>query len=150
MIPDSGMAPGVLAEMASRFASREFDSELSLLVASFIRYWSSFEGGLEMHAVFIEVEVSGDGADDDRKLLRDQIPSAIQQLAGFRSGIWLNRHESNQAMSITIWDTAEQANAMVAMFGPESGDQAGGSVLRCEVSKVAASAFCYFQPGTQP
>jgi hypothetical protein len=100
-----------------------------------------------MHAVFIEIEVSDVEAGDGKKYLRDQIAPAVQSLAGFRSGIWLNGNDDGKAMSITIWDKLDQAEAMVAKFGPESGD-AGGVVSRCEISKVAASAFCYFQPGT--
>jgi len=100
-----------------------------------------------MHAVFIELDISGVTAEEGKKYLREQIAPIMQGLAGFRSGIWLNDNENVKAMSITIWDKLDQAEAMVAMFGPDS-EQAGGSVHRCEINKVAASAFAYFQPGT--
>jgi len=100
-----------------------------------------------MHAVFIELDVETVGPDDDKKYLREQIVPMIQSLAGFRSGIWLNGNNNGKAMSITIWDKQDQADAMVAKFGSESAE-AGGVVTRCEVNKVAASAFAYFQPGT--
>lgn len=100
-----------------------------------------------MHAVFIELDVSEVAPDEGRKYLREQIVPIIQGLPGFRSGIWLNGQDSGQGMSITIWDKLDQAEAMVKMFGPEAGQQAGGTVRRCEINKVAASAFCYFSPG---
>jgi hypothetical protein len=108
----------------------------------------SLKGCVSMHAVFIEVELSDVAPEEGRKYLREQIAPTVQGLAGFRTGIWLNRDESGPAMSITIWDKLDQAEAMVKMFGPEASARAGGVVRRCEISKVAASAFCYFSPGT--
>ena len=101
-----------------------------------------------MHAVFIEVDVSDVPPSESKKYLREQIAPAVQSLAGFRTGIWLNRDEDKPALSITIFDKLDQAEAMVRMFGPDAGDRAGGKVTRCEISKVAASAFSYFSPGT--
>ncbi|MBV9451828.1 MAG: hypothetical protein JO345_38670 [Streptosporangiaceae bacterium] len=71
----------------------------------------------------------------------------MQKLPGFRSGVWLNKSDSDHGLSLTIWDTREQAEGMVSMFGPDSGDQAGGTVSRCEINKVTASAFAFFSPG---
>jgi hypothetical protein len=99
-----------------------------------------------MHAVLIEIDIDKN-SESNSKYLRDQIAPMVQSLAGFRSGIWLNGNDDGKAMSITIWDKSDQADAMVARFGPDSAE-AGGVVTRCTVNKVAASAFAYFQPGT--
>jgi hypothetical protein len=93
-----------------------------------------------MHGVLIEVDVGGVAPDEGLEGLRDQIVPAITALPGFRSGIWLTGNQDGLGLSLTVWDTREQAEAMAAMFGPGSSPQAGASIRRCEIREVAATA----------
>ena len=93
-----------------------------------------------MHAVLIEVDVTGIARDEGLEGLREQIVPAIVALPGFRSGTWLTGNETGLGLSLTVWDTKEHAEAMAAVFGPGSSPQAGASVRRCEVREVAATA----------
>ncbi|MBV9095952.1 MAG: hypothetical protein JO132_19120 [Streptosporangiaceae bacterium] len=93
-----------------------------------------------MHAVLIEVDVSGVDPAAGLKGLHEQIVPAIRSLAGFRSGVWLTGNEAGLGLSLTVWDTREQAEAMAGMFGPGASPQAGASVRRCEIREVAATA----------
>lgn len=93
-----------------------------------------------MYAVLIEVDVSGVDRDEGLKGLREQIVPVIKGLPGFRSGTWLPGNEAGLGLSLTVWDTQEQAEAMANMFGPGSSPQANATVRRCEVREVAATA----------
>ena len=93
-----------------------------------------------MHAVLIEVDVSVVDRDDGLKGLREQIVPVIKGLPGFRSGTWLTGNEDGLGLSLTLWDTQEQAEEMARMFGPGSSPQANATVRRCEVREVAATA----------
>jgi hypothetical protein len=93
-----------------------------------------------MHAVLIELDVSGVARDEGLKGLREQIVPAITALPGFQSGTWLTGNDSGLGLSLTVWDTKEHAEAMAARFGPGSSPQAGASIRRCEVREVSATA----------
>jgi len=93
-----------------------------------------------MHAVLIEVDVSGVDEDDGLKGLREHIVPAITALPGFQSGAWLTGNEQGLGLSLTVWDSRLHAEAMALKFGPGSSPQAGASVRRCEVRVVAATA----------
>ena len=93
-----------------------------------------------MHAVLIEVDVGGVARDARLEGLREQIVPAITALPGFRSGTWLTGNQDGLGLSLTVWDTREQAEATATAFGPGSSPQAGASVRRCEVREVAATA----------
>ena len=71
--------------------------------------------------------------------LRDRIVPAIGSLPGFRSGIWLTGNEDGKGLSLTVWDTPADAQAMADRFGVPSRPQAGASVERCKVRAVAVS-----------
>lgn len=88
-----------------------------------------------MYAVLIELDVSGVGRDEGLRALREQIVPVIKGLPGFRSG-----DEAGLGLSLTVWDTQEQAEAMAKMFGPGSSPQANATVRRCEVREVATTA----------
>jgi hypothetical protein len=72
------------------------------------------------HAVLIEVDVSG----IDRE----------QGLHGRREGM------VPKGLSLTLWATERDAEAMAARFGVGSNPQAGAAIARCEVREVAATA----------
>jgi hypothetical protein len=93
-----------------------------------------------MHAVLIEVDVSGVDRNEGLKGLREQIVPVITGLPGFRSGTWLPGNEAGLGLSLTVWETLEQAEALANMFGPGSSPQADATVRRCEVREVAAVA----------
>lgn len=93
-----------------------------------------------MHAVLIEVDVSGVDPEAGLSALRDQIVPAIKAMPGFRSGTWLPGNDDGKGLSLTVWDTEEHAHGMAERFGPGSSPSADASVVRCEVREVAATA----------
>jgi hypothetical protein len=93
-----------------------------------------------MHAVLIEVDVAGVDREQGINALREHIVPAITSLPGFRSGTWLTGGADGRGLSLTLWDTEDNALTMAARFGPGSSPTASASVLRCEVREVAATA----------
>jgi hypothetical protein len=93
-----------------------------------------------MHAVLIEVDVAGVDRDRGSAALREQIVPATKALPGFQSGTWLTGGPDSKGLSLTLWDTEDNARAMADRFGPGSSPTASASVVRCEVREVAASA----------
>lgn len=93
-----------------------------------------------MHAVLIEVDVAGVDREQGTKLLREQIVPAIKAQPGFQSGTWLTGGADGKGLSLTVWDTEENARAMADRFGLGSSPTASASVVRCEVREVAATA----------
>jgi len=92
-----------------------------------------------MNAVLIELDVGDVDEQEGLEALRDRIVPAIRSLPGFRSGIWLTGNEDGRGLSLTVWDTPADAQAMADRFGVTSSPQAGASVERCEVREIAAS-----------
>lgn len=93
-----------------------------------------------MHAVLIEVDVGGVDREAGMVALREQVVPAIKQLPGFQSGTWLTGNEDDRGLSLTLWDSEENARTMAERFGPGSSPTASASVVRCEVREVAATA----------
>jgi hypothetical protein len=93
-----------------------------------------------MYAALIELDVSGVERDAGLEVLRERIVPGISALPGFRSGVWLTGNETGDALSLTLWDTRESAQAMADRFGLGSSPQASASIARCEVREVAATA----------
>ena len=93
-----------------------------------------------MHAVLIEVDVSGVDRDQGLAALREQIVPAIKAMLGFKSGTWLAGNDEGKGLSLTVWDREEHAHRMAERFGPGSSPTANASVVRCEVREVAATA----------
>lgn len=98
-----------------------------------------------MHAVLIEVDVAGVDPEQGLKTLREQIVPAIKALPGFQSGTWLTGGPHEKGLSLTVWDTHDNARAMAERFGPGSSPTASASVVRCEVRDVAATS-CFETP----
>lgn len=92
-----------------------------------------------MYAVLIEVDVGGVDPEQGLQALRAHIVPTVSQLAGFQSGTWLTGNADGRGLSLTLWDSEQNAQGMVARFGAGS-PTAGASVLRCEVREVAATA----------
>lgn len=93
-----------------------------------------------MHAVLIEVDVSGVDPDQGLSALREQIVPAIQAMAGFHSGTWLPGNDDGNGLSLTLWDTEADAKVMADRFGTGSNPAMSAMVARCEVREVAATA----------
>jgi hypothetical protein len=93
-----------------------------------------------VHAVLIEVDVSGVDPDQGLTALREQIVPAIRAMPGFKSGTWLPGNDEGKGLSLTVWDSEQDARGMAERFGPGSSPTASASVVRCEVREVAATA----------
>lgn len=93
-----------------------------------------------MYAVLIEVDVAGVDREQGIKALREQILPAIKALPGFRSGTWLTGGADGNGLSLTLWDTEDNARLMAERFGPGSSPTTSASVVRCEVRDVAITA----------
>lgn len=93
-----------------------------------------------MHAVLIEVDVTGVDGAEGLKALREHIVPTIRGMRGFVSGVWLIGNEDGKGLSLTLWETVDAARTMADMFGPGASPQAGATVARCEIREVAATA----------
>lgn len=93
-----------------------------------------------MHAVLIEVDVSGVEREAGLQGLRQQIVPAVSQLPGFQSGTWLAGNKEGKGLSLTLWDTEANALVMAERFGIGSSPQMSAMISRCEVREVAATA----------
>ena len=86
-----------------------------------------------MHAVLIEVDVTGVDPEQGLAALREQIVPAIQAMPGLESGTWLPGNEDGKGLSLTLWDTKANANVMADRFGIGSNPAISAMVDRCEV-----------------
>lgn len=93
-----------------------------------------------MNAVLIEVNVAGVDRDQGLEGLRNGLVPAISAMPGFVSGTWLTGNADDRGLSLTVWDTEDQAQAFAERFGIGASPQAGAAVERCEVREVAATA----------
>lgn len=93
-----------------------------------------------MHAVLIEVNVADVDPEQGMQGLRERIVPAIASMPGFHSGTWLTGGENGLGLSLTVWDTVEDAGAFADRFGEGSSPAGGASVTRCETREVVATA----------
>jgi hypothetical protein len=93
-----------------------------------------------MHAVLIEVDVTGVDPDQGLETLRGQIVPGIKQLPGFHSGTWLTGNQDGKGLSLTVWETQGDAARMADQFGLGVSPAISASIVRCEVREVAATA----------
>ena len=93
-----------------------------------------------MFAVVIEVDVRGVDRETGLQAMREHVVPMIKQMPGFQSGTWLLGDDLGKALSLTVWDTVENAETMAERFGPGAGPAAGATVLSCEIREVAATA----------
>jgi hypothetical protein len=93
-----------------------------------------------MKAVLIEVDVAGVDAAEGAAALREHIVPAISTLPGFLSGTWLTGGAEGRGLSLTVWDSAEHAQAFADQFGIGAGPTANAAVTRCELRDVAETA----------
>ena len=84
----------------------------------------------------IEVDVAGVDPEQGLKALREQIVPAISALPGFESGTWLTGGVDSKGLSLTLWDSEENARAMGDRFGP---GQARARARRSSDSSCAKS-----------
>jgi hypothetical protein len=93
-----------------------------------------------MYAVLIEVDVAGVDPEQGIRALREEIVPAIKALPGFQSGSWLTGGADGKGLSLTLWDTEDNARLMAERFGPGSSPTASASVVRGELREVAVTA----------
>jgi len=91
-------------------------------------------------AVLIEVDVAGVDREQGLVVLREHVVPAIKSLRGFLSGTWLAGGPDGKGLSLTLWETEDDARAMSDRFGPGSSPAASASVVRCEIREVAVTA----------
>jgi hypothetical protein len=94
----------------------------------------------DVFAVVVEVDNSGEDADEGRRGLREELAPAMRQLPGFRSGLFLAAHERGLGVGVVVLDTRGQAEQLAAGFAPGAQIRPGVRVVRTEVLEVAATA----------
>ncbi|TMM18604.1 MAG: hypothetical protein E6F96_05795 [Actinobacteria bacterium] len=92
-----------------------------------------------MHAVLLEVDLSGTEREEGLKNLRETVVPRVTQAPGFQSGIWL-APVAGKGLSVVVFEGEENAQAMAAMVAVGSNPSPGVTVERCEVREVVASA----------
>ncbi len=92
-----------------------------------------------MHAVLLEVDLSGTEREEGLKNLREAVVPQVKQAPGFQSGTWL-APVAGKGLSVVVFEGEENAQAMAAMVAVGSSPSPGVTVERCEVREVVASA----------
>jgi hypothetical protein len=92
-----------------------------------------------MHAILLEVDLSGTEREEGLKNLRETVVPQVKQAPGFRSGTWL-APVAGKGLSVVVFESEENAQAMAAMVAVGSSPSPGVTVDRCEVREVVASA----------
>jgi hypothetical protein len=92
-----------------------------------------------MHAVLLEVDLSGTEREEGLKNLRGTVVPMVKQAPGFQSGTWLDRF-ADKGLSVVVFEGEENAQAMAAMLAVGSSPSPSVTVERCEVREVVASA----------
>jgi hypothetical protein len=94
-----------------------------------------------MYEVLIEVDVGGADREEGLHSLHEQeLALAFEQLPGFESGTWVTGDQAGRGLSLTLWDSRENAQSMVERFALGSSPVATASVVRCELREVRAAA----------
>jgi hypothetical protein len=93
-----------------------------------------------MHAVFVEVDNSGEDPQEGVRGLREELAPAVQQLPGFGSAIFLTAHERGSGVGVVTFSSHEQADQFARGFPPGASIRPGVTVLRSELFEVAATA----------
>ncbi len=93
-----------------------------------------------MHAVIVEVDVSGADRDTALQRLRDEVVPRVSSLPGFRSGTWLRPNDDAKGFSLLLFDSEENARdaAQAVQVGAEP--QPGVRIERSELREVAVQA----------
>jgi hypothetical protein len=95
---------------------------------------------VSVRAVLIEVDVSGVDRDAGLTAMRQQLVPMIRSMPGFRGGTWLTGNDDGLGLSLTLWDTDEEATAFADRFGIGTNPTANAAIKRCEIREIAATA----------
>jgi hypothetical protein len=95
-------------------------------------------GGVTMHAVLLEVDLSGTEREEGLNL-RETVVPRVKQAPGFQSGTWLGP-VAGKGLSIAVFEGEEKAQTIAAMVAVGSSPSPGVTVERCDVREVVASA----------
>ena len=90
-----------------------------------------------MHAVLLEVDLSGTEREEGLENLRETVVPGVKQAPGFQSGTWL-APVAGKGLSVVVFEGEEKARAMAAMVAVGSSPSPGVTVERCEVREVVA------------
>jgi hypothetical protein len=93
-----------------------------------------------MYAVIVEVDTSGSEREESQRRLREEIVPAVSQAPGFQSGTWAAHPDESKGLSVVVFDTEENAQAMASRFTVGESPQPGVTIERSEVREVVASA----------
>lgn len=92
-----------------------------------------------MHAVIIEVDLSGADPDTAIKRLREEIVPRLQQSPGFRAGTWLRPNSERKGFSLVVFEREADARDAMQAISVGSEVQPGVIVERSELREVAVS-----------
>jgi hypothetical protein len=96
----------------------------------------------QMYEVLIEVDVTGVDREEGLQTLHEQqLALAIEELPGFRSGTWITGDQAGRGLSLTLWDTWENAQTMAERFRLGSTPAVSAHVLRCELRQAQAPSW---------
>lgn len=102
-----------------------------------------------MYEVLIEVDVGGVNWEQGLESLHEQqVALAIEQLPGFQSGTWITGDPAGRGLSLTLWETRENAQSMAERFSLGSSPTARASVVRCELRQVRVTAWGHVSVGS--
>jgi hypothetical protein len=93
-----------------------------------------------MHAVLVEVDLSGAEPEEAAQHLQQEIIPALKQAPGFQSGTWTRNAEKRQGMSLLLFDSEENAQATASRLAVGASPAPGVTVERSEVREVVATA----------
>lgn len=91
---------------------------------------------VQMHAVLIEVVPGSILSKASRPSVSRSCPQSARYV-GFQSGTWLTGGVDGKGLSLTLWNSEENARGMAERFGPGSSPSA--SIVRFELREVAAT-----------
>lgn len=89
-----------------------------------------------MHAVVVRVTINDPEAATQG--LKEEVVPAVSQAPGFVAGYWTRKEDSNQGLSMVLFDSEDAANAAAERI-PSSAPEAV-TVDDVEVREVVASA----------
>ncbi|HEX2086657.1 MAG TPA: hypothetical protein VHF89_13320 [Solirubrobacteraceae bacterium] len=93
-----------------------------------------------MHAVIVEVDVSGADRETALQRLREEIVPRVSSLPGFQSGTWLRPNQDAHGFSLLVFDSEENARSASEAVQVGSEPQPGVKVTRSELREVVVQA----------
>jgi len=92
------------------------------------------------YAMVVEVDNSGEGPDEGRRRLREELAPFVKMLPGFQSLLFMTAFERGFGVGVVVFDDRDQADAAAAGMVVGSSPRDGVVVKRTEVLAVEVSA----------